>query len=501
MTGSAVGIAAGCRSSPAGRSRRESAVPARGGATRSSYSWSMLSVSVLGPLRVSRCGVAAEIGSRRQRLIVAALAVRFPETVLVDGLVDAVWDHDAPGGARATLQSYVSRLRAGLGAGAIGHEHAGYRLHPGTVVDVAEVRRALADAEGLVEVDPAGAVDLAQAALARWSGPTLGEFETADWFVPVAVGLERVRYRLRLMSAAGWLGSGRPADAVELLSTMVAEDPLDEPARVLLVRALASSGQTVEATRAASRFRRVLREETGLDPSPELSRVEQAILSGELAVRGGVTRVAPTVTPPGDILPRPSRLIGRVDELAALSRTIERSRLVTILGTGGVGKTRLVAELVAELTAAPRDVVVAELIAVGPGEVVDAVAAAFGHRTGRAEPRTLVEIVGGRGLVVVLDNCERALPSRTASTEPRSPPPAMSSRPRSRQTVQHEPDGGSDGVSSLPLLRRQLSGGLHPLPGDLRRRADAPDHEGCPRRAAAGRPGRHDHPRRPHARR
>ncbi len=291
---------------------------------------------------------------------------------------------------------------------AIVHAGSGYCLPPDSTVDAVEARRALAAAEAAALADPASAVDLAAEALALWSGPSLGEFAHLGWFVPVAVGLDAARDRLRATMASAMVSCGRTAEAIELLATMVAERPLDESAQRLLVRALAESGRTADALRAANAFRLQLREETGLDPSPALEELELAVLTGEIAADRATRSVSVARRDrPASGLPRPSRLVGRSSELAALRTTLRHRRLVTVLGTGGVGKSRLVAELIAEMDA--RDRVVVELASAQPSEVADAVARALGFRAGRAEVRSIIEVVGSGDVLVVLDNCEHVV--------------------------------------------------------------------------------------------
>ncbi|MGD9996507.1 MAG: BTAD domain-containing putative transcriptional regulator [Ilumatobacteraceae bacterium] len=370
----------------------------------------VLSVSVLGTVRVARDGLDEPIGSRRQRALLAALAVRHPRAVAVDDLVDAVWGDDPPNGAKATLQTYVSRLRSTLGDDAITHEPAGYRLGLDAVVDADEARNALTSARARLGAEPAAAAEIARAALDRWHGTALAELADSEWFAPVAAGLQGAHDQLRDTLAEALVESGRALEAIDVLEQAVLAQPFHERAQLLLARALALSGRPTDALRAADRYRRTLRDETGLDPGPGLAELESAILTGEAASPSQPTRrnVAPA---PQDLptlrLPRPGRLVGREAELTVLADALRTSRLVTVLGTGGVGKTRLVAELLATSHDTPAAVV--ELAAVDDEQVVAAVAAAIRYRAGRADAEALVDAIGNDTTLLVLDNAEHVM--------------------------------------------------------------------------------------------
>ncbi|MPY96204.1 MAG: hypothetical protein GEV08_25010, partial [Acidimicrobiia bacterium] len=207
-----------------------------------------LSVSLLGPVRATRAGVPTPVPGRRQRALLAALALRLDGTVSVADLVDAVWDEDPPERARTTLQTYVSRLRAVLGEEAIVHGPGGYRLHEGATTDVAQARRSLAEARSLAAADPgrAAAVSLDAAdpgraaavsldAVDLWDGPALAEFAEQGWFVPAVVGLGELRANLLDAAGEALVASGRATDAVALLDEAVRADPFREPTQLLLV--------------------------------------------------------------------------------------------------------------------------------------------------------------------------------------------------------------------------------------------------------------------------
>jgi predicted ATPase/DNA-binding SARP family transcriptional activator len=377
----------------------------------------VLSVSVLGSVRVVVDGTPRSIGSRRQRALLAALALRHPRAASVNDLVDALWGDDPPERAPTTLQTYVSRLRGVLGEGAILRDPSGYRLGDDTVVDVEAARRALSDAVVLRPGDPAGSHEVAQAALDMWDGTALAEFSDSEWFTPARVGMQDLRDNLIDAVADGLVGCGRVVEAVELLETVVRTHPFRERGQLLLVRALGESGRSTEALRAADRYRTELRDATGLDPGPALGALENEILDGRLAAArtGGAPTDAEGTAPPARNpvrrarLARPTELVGRAAALVELRRHLQDHRLVTVLGTGGVGKTRLVAEFLSEVAESEAGPVVVELAPTEPAEVLRAIAVAIGYRAGPVDTEAIIDVLGAAPALIVLDNCEHVI--------------------------------------------------------------------------------------------
>lgn len=370
-----------------------------------------LTVHILGSVRVDLAGDAVEVTGRRRRALLAALAVRAGRWVPVGDLVDAVWGDDPPAGARTTLQTYVSRLRGRLGEDAIVHSAAGYRLGDAVTTD-AERARGLAAASARVRAgEPGRAADLALEALGLWDGTALAELADDEWFRPAAVSLADLRADLADAAADALIAAGRPVQAVPLLDDAVRADGLREQSQVLLVRALHAAGRGTDAMRAAERYRRLLRDETGLLPGPALGEVEQQILTGEPAAAPGPPAAAPSgsaVARTG--LPRPTPLVGRKGDLHRLAALLGAHRMVTVTGPGGVGKTRLTAELLTQPpVTAGRRVVVVELAPVADEDVAATVGAALGYRAGPAAPALIAELLGAGEALLVLDNCEHVV--------------------------------------------------------------------------------------------
>jgi predicted ATPase len=249
---------------------------------------------------------------------------------------------------------------------------------------------------------------MARRALDLWNGSALAEFAHDPWFVPVAAGLEELRANIVDIAAEALVASGRAGEAVELLEPATRSHPLREPSHVLLMDALRVSGRNADALRVAGRYRRYLRDETGLAPGAALAAAEQRALAGDEA--NAVPR-RPVAARPGGCgplgagLPRVTRLIGRDAELHSLTRSLAVSRLVTICGPGGVGKTRLAAEL-ADRTASAMPVVSVPLAPVQTGEVAAAVAAALNLRGDGASAVAIAEHLCSTSAVVIIDNAE-----------------------------------------------------------------------------------------------
>ncbi len=385
-----------------------------------------MSIRVLGPMELLVDGDPAELPSRRQRALLAALVVGHGRPVTVTDLVDAVWDENPPDGARTTLQTYVSRLRRIVGQESILHSPAGYRLGDAVATDVAEVREMVADLEPLDRSDPQRA-ELAEQALARWTGPALAEFADAEWLRAAVVDMNEMHANLIDIAAEGMIASRRCPQAIALLEQGLASSPLREPSQILLVRALHGAGRTTDAVRAASRYRRALRETTGLVPGAGFLAVEQAVLAVDepVASQGSTddgsrighpappadAAVAPRRPPvawSSSTLPRPTPLIGRLDDLASVRRAMDSSRLVTVVGVGGVGKTRLVAEVV-DLLATMEPTLSIELSTVPANRVLATFAAALDLRDEHVDLQYIADAIGARRVVIVVDNAEHVL--------------------------------------------------------------------------------------------
>lgn len=242
-----------------------------------------------------------------------------------------LWPGAMPERPGKALQVLVSRARAQLGADVIVSTPTGYRLAfaEDQVDSSALLLHAAASAERARAGDHAGALDAAQAGLALWEGTPDGDRDSED---PVAVlRTERARVRDALVRAQALALArlGRHAEAAGPLAVAAAEHPRDEEVLAELLRGEAATAGPSAALTRYEAYRRELREALGTDPGAGLQAVQQELLRGEApAVRHGVPH-------------EPNPLLGRDEDIAAVEGLLRASRAVTVVGPGGLGKTRL----------------------------------------------------------------------------------------------------------------------------------------------------------------
>lgn len=422
---------------------------------------STLRVALLGPAAVEVDGEPVEVAGHRRRSLLALLALPAPRVVSAGVLVDALWAEETVDSAQQALHTQVSRLRRALGPAAARLERRppGYllALDPGEL-DVAvahDLARQVADE---LPGRPAQAAELAARALALWRGPALEEFADVEPLAARAVTLAELHRQLeqQWLSARIELGD---ATVVRDAATLAAAEPLHEPATVLWIRALAVQGSTAEAMRVAAAFRRRLAEETGLDPSPRLAELEQRVASGAAGLVGALAAPAPL-----SIRRRVARpvgpLEGREHDRAELERLLGDYPLVTVTGPGGVGKTRLVLEVVAGLTEFGRyDAVVVRLAAVtDPRRVPEAIATTLGLRTeGTPTTTSVADGLAAQELLLVLDNAEHvAALCRELITELQQRAPRVRVLTTSRVSL-HAPGEYVLRLQPLPVPSTELS--------------------------------------------
>ncbi|MBB2942642.1 putative ATPase/DNA-binding SARP family transcriptional activator [Actinoplanes lutulentus] len=365
-------------------------------------------VRMLGPFEVEGENGPVVVAGASQRAVLALLALRAGRPVPVAELVDALWPDDPPVSARNTLQSHVARLRSRLGApGLINHGPAGYCLDlPRDAVDVLRF-------EFLVRGRREDA-----AAIGLWRGAPLAEFP-GEPFRGVAARLVAL-HRGALVRHAGTLA---PADAVELLREPSGADSCWEDGAVALAGAFVAAGCRGEALEVLRRHADATVDRLGLDPSDRVRRVQQGLLRGthvvdklgELQVwpeRAAQAWTGAQVAPENQrdralcVPLRFSSFMGRESEQRQLARLIAEPGLVSVVGPGGVGKTRLVAETVR----ATPGVAWVDAADVREADFLEAVAVGVGARVApHDEPLAVIaEAAAGRA-VVVLDNCEHVL--------------------------------------------------------------------------------------------
>ncbi len=305
-----------------------------------------LEVRMLGPLEVWRGRERVALGAAKQRALLSLLLIRRAD-VSRDVLVEALWGEMPPSGVRNTLQVYVSRLRQVLGRDVIETTPSGYRLclAPGAV-DAERFETLFREGRDLLACGNAGgALGLLSEALGLWRGPALADVRYEAFAQAEAGRLEELRLGCledRLQAA---LKLGRDAELVGELEALVIEQPLRERLRGQLILALYRSGRQAEALAEYQAARRMLSDELGLEPSPELRELERMILAHD----PGLAAPEPPLLQNLPLLPTP--FVGRERELTELMKLVRTGsrRAVTVTGPGGSGKTRLAIEAASRL--------------------------------------------------------------------------------------------------------------------------------------------------------
>ncbi|QUQ69381.1 SARP family transcriptional regulator/ATPase [Kutzneria sp. CA-103260] len=333
-------------------------------------------------------GSPMALGGSRPRALLAALALNVGRPVSVDQLVDAVYGTEPPGNAHHALQSQVSRIRPLLPEGSLARHPAGYVLSlDSDEVDAHRFERLATEGRQLLALgDHANARKALVEALELWRGPA------------PTVRLDDLRLSAIEDRIETDLALGQP-DVAELRQ-LAAENPYRERLRGQLMRALAADGRQAEALASFDDARRTLADEFGADPSAELAEAHLAVLCGANPMR-----------------PVPAQLtsfVGRDKEIRQVSEALRAARLVTIIGPGGAGKTRLAIEFARRVA----EVCFVELAELGDSaQVPQAVIGALGLRDGGLfgggeAPDPVARLVAGladRGILLVLDNCEHVI--------------------------------------------------------------------------------------------
>jgi DNA-binding SARP family transcriptional activator/tetratricopeptide (TPR) repeat protein len=400
-------------------------------------------VRVLGPVEV-RAADGWLAGPPQQRLILVVLALQAGQVVPVGELVDAVWDEEPPRSAKASIQVLVTGLRRVLtalpGAG-VDRCGDGYRLRIAAgEVDARRFRT-------LVQVArKAGNSQAAMAAfdqaLALWQGPALADVAGTAKIEAIRAGLTAERLSAMQDRVSVMLHLGRDREAAEELAGLLAANPLAERLAGMLMVAWCRSGRKADALQLFRDMRERLSDELAVEPGPELQRLHQRILAGDLALEAPAGGVAPNGRPPagpeepvagGDgllVMPRQlpaaaAHFTGRAQELRMLYGSLQRLGradgtvvISAIGGTPGVGKTALAvhwAHQVAERF--PDGQLYVNLRGFGPsGPPMTAREAVCGFLESLGVPRDRIpagadaqaglyrSMLAGRRMLVVLDN-------------------------------------------------------------------------------------------------
>ena len=382
----------------------------------------VVDVQLLGPVTVRLGGRPVQLGGARPRGLLAILALNAGTTVSVERLIESLWDGDPPRAASNTIQVYVSRLRRALtpeaGRTLLQGGGGGYvlQVRPDAVDALCFERLAADGARRLAAGDPAEAVTVLTAALRLWRGQPLTELSGVAACAGSVARLEALRLNALAdrIDAEGALG--RHAALVPELEDLVRSHPLDERLIGQLMTALYRCGRQADALSAYRAAAARLAEELGVDPSPTLRHLHGRLLRQEEPTppTDRITVSAGPVPPPRRSLPVPrTPLVGRREELALAVDLVRRDdvRLVTVVGAGGTGKTRLALEAARVLNTDPVRVVIASLAGVDDeAELLPEICRALDAGpdwAGEALIDVARRALAGRRTVLVLDNLEQ----------------------------------------------------------------------------------------------
>ncbi|MFF0265797.1 BTAD domain-containing putative transcriptional regulator [Kribbella sp. NPDC004536] len=387
---------------------------------------------MLGPLAMwAADGTPLDIRGVRLRGLLARLALSAGRPVSVETLVDGLWGSEAP--SANALQSLVSRLRASLPATessiSVQSGPAGYTLTIGPdCVDALQFEELVRRGRALLTSDPEQAHVLLTQADKLWRGEALTDLRDIPFAAVEADRLTELRMAGAEDLAEAAVSCGQARDRIADLEHLAATHPLRERVHELLIRALYADGRQAEALTAYERIRTTLADELGADPGSRLRDLHVSVLRGDAVDPTPKSTAIPAPAPsaPRSNLRAPlTSFVGRRDDVAELKRLLSNgTRLVTMVGPGGAGKTRLATETGRTLVdqsgdgiwfveLAPlgdaADVAPAVLSTLGASEFVDLAPARFAPKhipTSRAATQRLVEVIGDRRILLVFDNCE-----------------------------------------------------------------------------------------------
>ncbi len=307
--------------------------------------------SILGPIRAVREGSELELGSPKQRAVLALLLINANIPMSADQMIDALWGDTPPASATATLQAYISNLRKVLEPERMRREPASILQKNGagyficvddSQLDSLRFTRLVTDAAPFIETNPQRGLKMVKEALRLWQGPALADFRYDDFAAAESSRLEEMRLTAVEMRFAAELELGESQTLIPELEGLVTAFPLREKLWEYLMLALYRSSRQAEALRAYRRFESALAE-MGIIPGEALRNLEQSILEQDPGLTAGQAS-GPTTHSSA------TKLVGRDAERATFENALEEARagrpsLILIEGEAGIGKTRLMEEL------------------------------------------------------------------------------------------------------------------------------------------------------------
>jgi predicted ATPase len=407
---------------------------------------------VLGQLSAERDGRPVALPGARGRAVLAVLLMNRGRPLTVDQLIDAVWGEAAPASARSALHVHLSKLRSAIGDLLV-KSPAGYQLEADAYDLDADQFESLVDAS---RRDPASARGLLTEALELWRGEPLAELPAEGPIGEWRRTLTEQYLQATMLRIDAELADGAAGELVPELERLVRANAFEERLWEQLMVALYRAGRQADALDTYSRARRLLAAELGLEPGPRLQELHAQILAHDPRLSGppaAASVAAPAVVPaaPKIVLPEPTtRLIGRMVELLKLQNLTDDPfcRLVSLVGPGGVGKTRLAIAHARRWGESFADGAVFVGLArlTDPTQVRGEIASTLARRAGTTEPneQNLPRYLQARVLLLVLDNFEQVRPAAPLVAELLEQAPGLkvlvTSRERLRLRGEHRFD-------------------------------------------------------------
>jgi predicted ATPase/DNA-binding SARP family transcriptional activator len=377
-----------------------------------------MEIFLLGPLEVRDQGRTLNVRGSRPRALLALLALNAGRLIPADRLIELLWGDEPPPSAANALQVHISALRKVLEPQGPPYrllisDRSGYALKVDSEqVDFARFERLVERAHhALKKSELAQCAELVGEAMSEWRGSALADMANQPWSIGEARRLEDLRLAAEEDRIEAALGLGGHSELIPELEVLASRHPLRERLSGQLMLALYRSGRQAEASDVYQRTRETLVDGLGMEPGPELQQLLKAIINQDRSL-GMPTRER---QPPRlDNLPAAlTSFVDRAQERAQLTSLVAQTRMLTLTGPGGIGKTRLAIEVARGLLHNYESGV--WLTNFGSLSDPDLVPQAMGsvllvRRTGGQAPtEALISYLSNRHCLLLFDNCEHLI--------------------------------------------------------------------------------------------
>lgn len=365
-----------------------------------------IEMSILGPIQIWVDGEERAPSGRVRRSILGLLALRPDQVIAADILIDAVWDGSPPTTARASLQMHITQIRRSVAVDElIVTEGSGYRLAL-TEDDIDAHRFTHLTRMGLDHLREGRfrvAAETLKAAVELWFDPPLSDLSHLEAVHTETTELVALYQEARIAFVEASLEISGWAPDVGQLERLVEDFPMDERAWGLLAIGLYRSTGQADAIDALRRASNALAEELGIEPGPRLRRIEDQVFAQS-------PELSPPEPPRVDLPAFATRFLGRGDDVRRLSKAVLEQRLTTLVGTGGMGKTRLAVEVATQTASGFQGgVFYIGLQAIDDPKLIDTTITARVGGDRAPFSHSPDEVIGDRMILLILDNCEHVV--------------------------------------------------------------------------------------------